>query len=276
MTIAYKHRPLSKILVPAAATAETQETTDNTSASTDEGANQLPEKYRGKTAAEIAEMHMNAERRLGQVSNELGTYRGLVSDLSKIQRQQPAAQADGEGSSVDVSGDDLISDPVGSIRKVVQADLGKAEATRREEELKRAVESETARLLNDHGDIAEIVATEDFQSFVERTESRKQDFHVAANGEGIAQVRAARRLLEDYKDYQSLVVKQKEQESNVDKARSVSTEGGGNSGAVSSKKQYRESEVLDLIQKDPAKWRSPSYQAEIMTAIKEGRFIKNA
>jgi hypothetical protein len=275
MSIAYQHKPLSQILIPAAASGTDASKTAN-AADTENKGKELPEKYKGKTEAEIAEMHMNAEKRIGQLSNELGTYRGLVSDLSKITRQTPDTKTDGEDDSVDVSGDDLIADPVKAIRKVVQHDLSKADATRREEDLSRAVQAETARLMQDFGDIAEVVQTEDFQKFADRTESRRHDFNTAANGKGIDQVRAARRLLEDYNDYRDLVKKQEKNEGNVDAARAAATEGGGNAGAVSGKKQYRESEVLALIQKDPATWRSPSYQAEIMKAIKEGRYIKNA
>ena len=84
----YKHKPMSQILAPASATAEDKGEAKLAPKEEPKGT-ELPEKYRGKTAAEIADMHMNAEQELGRVRNEVGSMRGLISDLSAIQR--PAA-----------------------------------------------------------------------------------------------------------------------------------------------------------------------------------------
>jgi Arc/MetJ family transcription regulator len=277
MSTAYQHRPLSKILLPQADSQGTPTTPDK-----EEGAGgdrEIPEKYRGKSLEDVIEMHRNAERRIGALSNELGTMRGIVTDLSRITRQPTEPKTSVEDD-VDLTGDELIADPVKAIRKVVKRDIERTELDRREAELQTQVQLETTRLLNDFGDIAAITQTEEFQEFATRTASRREDFHTAAYGEGMAQVRAARRLLEDYTDYKELVSKQNERQeernTSVKAARQASTEGGGNAGRVTSKPVYKESEVLQVIEKEPEKWRSPSYQAEIIKAIKEGRYIKNA
>jgi len=275
MATAYQHRPLSKILLPQADSEGTPTTPDK-----EEGAGgdrEIPEKYRGKSLEEVIEMHRNAERRIGALSNELGTMRGIVTDLSKITRQPQETRTSVEDD-VDLTGDELIADPVKAIRKVVKRDIERTELDRRESELQAQVQLETQRLLNDFGDIGAITQTEEFQEFATRTASRREDFQTAAYGEGMAQVRAARRLLEDYADYKELVSKQNrnKRDEEVDEAKRASTEGGGNAGRVSSKPVFKESEVLEVISKEPEKWRSPSYQAEIMKAIKEGRYIKNA
>lgn len=43
----------------------------------------LPEKYRGKSKEEIIDMHRNTEKKMGEMSNELGTYRKLVNALGE-------------------------------------------------------------------------------------------------------------------------------------------------------------------------------------------------
>lgn len=48
----------------------------------------LPEKYRGKTAAQIAEMHMNAESRLGELGNEVGELRRVREEWEAFQAEQ--------------------------------------------------------------------------------------------------------------------------------------------------------------------------------------------
>lgn len=276
MTTAYQHRPLSKILLPQAE-SKGESQTPKDGADSGEGKGDLPAKYKGKSVEDIIEMHQNAERRIGSLSNELGTMRGIVTDLSNITRQPQDTRTSVEDD-VDLTGDELIADPVKAIRKVVKRDMDRAELDRREADLGSQVQVETQRLLNEYGDIGAITQTEDFQEFASRTNSRREDFQTAAYGEGMAQVRAARRLLEDYADYKELVGKQKQngRDEEVDEARKASTEGGGNAGRVASKPVFKESEVLEIIQKEPEKWRSPSYQAEIMKAIKEGRYIKNA
>ena len=93
---------------------------------------------------------------------------------------------------------------------------------------------------------------------------------------GLAQVRAARRLLEDYNDFQEAVKPEEAPaETPVERAKKVATESGGGSGPISSKAQVLESDVIALINSDPTKYRSPSYQKELLAAIKEGRFVKN-
>jgi hypothetical protein len=234
----------------------------------------LPEKYRGKTAEEIAEMHMNSEKRLGQIQNELGNMRGLVSDLAQVQR--PVESQTEVQETIDVSGDDLISNPVETIRKVVQQDLNAVRAEQDELLRQRQVEQETQALLSEYGDVQTITSSQEFQEFATRTPSRQADLNTAAQGEGLDQVHAARRLLENWKDFQQSLAPQNGDPAPtpVEQARAVANEGTGASGKVVSKDAVYEADVIALIQSDPAKYRSPSFQAELLAAIKEGRFVK--
>ncbi len=58
----------------------------------------LPEKYRGKTAAELARMHQEAEKLLGRQSSEVGELRKVVDSYIQTQlsqqQQQEAPQED--------------------------------------------------------------------------------------------------------------------------------------------------------------------------------------
>jgi predicted RNA-binding protein YlqC (UPF0109 family) len=52
----------------------------------------VPEKYRGKSAKEIAQMHMEAERLIGRQGSEVGELRRLVDQYITAQastKQQP-------------------------------------------------------------------------------------------------------------------------------------------------------------------------------------------
>jgi len=45
----------------------------------------VPEKYRGKSAKEIAQMHMEAEKLIGRQGSEVGELRRVVDDFIKTQ-----------------------------------------------------------------------------------------------------------------------------------------------------------------------------------------------
>lgn len=293
MTTAYQHRPLSKILAPTAdpdaeglKEEDQPRNEDGTFASpaAQSQENELPEKYRGKTAAEIAQMHMNAEQELGRVRNEVGTYRGLVSDLTSLQHK-PQESKPVEQAKVDVSGDELLGDPSGAIDKVVTHRLSERDAREAEIRQSEAATVETNALLAAYPNLDKIVASPEFQQFAARTPSRQQDFYTAANAEGLEQVRAARRLMEDFEDFNSQSTAPREPEAAaagtpvqaqtpVQQAANVSTEGAGSTGAVSTAPLIYETDVIKLINSDPNKYRSPSFQKELTTAMREGRYVK--
>lgn len=270
----YRHKPMSQIIAPEPGAGKASALTAENAAAE---AQALPEKYRGKTAQEIAEMHMNSEKRLGQIQNEVGQLRGLVSDLAQVQRSPAPVSPDPV--SVDVSGDDLIANPADSIRKVVQPLI---ESVKTQEPQTPKVDPlyamEQNALVSDFGDPTEIANSEEFQTFVNRTSGRQADFQKACNAElGVEQVRAARRLLEDFQDFKASTAPTSAQQvtSNVDKAKQVATESSGPSGRVSTGEVLHESDVIALINSNPDKYRSPSFQAELHKAIREGRYIKN-
>jgi hypothetical protein len=271
MTTAYKHRPMSEILAkPAAQNAEGPTDTKESAPAAPKA--ELPEKYRGKTVDEVAEMHRNSESRLGQLQNEVGQLRGLVSDLSAIQRPSQSAKPV-EEEPVEVSSEDLLSNPVEAVRRIVQPDFAKRDKAIEAETAATLVRTESAALLTDFGNIDDIVSTEDFQKFATRTNSRKLDFQTAATGEGLDQVRAARRLLEDYQDFQAQTTPKAKEPTPTERARAVATKGATTGAPISSKPQIFESDVIALINSDPAKYRSPSYQNELLAAIREKRFV---
>jgi len=236
-----------------------------------------PDKYKGKTVEQVIEMHQNAESRLGEIQNELGTMRGLVTDLSELQ-SKPAAPQPEEQEELDVSGDDLIQNPVESIRKVIAQDKAAEKVVDDAKALEVQIATEQFNLQKEFGDINAIVGTSEFSAFAGRTPTRLADLNTAAKGEGLDQVRAARRLLEDYNDFNAVLkpaVVETPTLTPVEQARAASTEGAGPAGAISTKEVIYEADVLKMIQDEPTKYRSPTFQAELTSAIKEGRYVKS-
>lgn len=270
MTTAFKHRPMSEILAQAPeAVAKDDAPAPAPTVDTPE----VPEKYQGKTVEQVIEMHQNAEQALGRSQNEVGSLRGLVTDLSAVQR--PASETV-EQEPVNVSGEEILADPVDAVNRIVQPQLEAAEARRELDAADALFRTEGAALMARHGDIDAIVATTEFQQFASRTPSRQVDFNTAATGKGLDQVRAASRLLEDFEDFKAQAAPTTEKAPTpTEQARAVATERGGTGAPISSKPQIFESDVIALINSDVMKYRSPSYQKELLDAIKEKRFVKN-
>ena len=269
----YRHKPMSEIIAPEPGAETAAAPTAKAAAE----APDLPEKYRGKTVEEVAEMHSNSERRLGQIQNEVGQLRGLVQDLAQVQRSsQPTSEAP---VSVDVSGDEMIANPGDAIRKVVQPLLDAAKPREPETPTVDVIyQMEQNALANDFDDPMAIANTQGFQDFVNRTGGRQADYQRACDPTlGVEQVRAARRLLEDYQDFSAVQTPTPAQQvtKNVEAAKAVATESSGPAGRLTTGEVLHESDVIALINSNPEKYRSPSFQQTLHAAIREGRYIKN-
>lgn len=82
----------------------------------------LPEKYKGKTLAEIVEMHRNAESELGRARNEIGTVRKLADQLLGIRVEAAQLTKDQSPPRKPLTTDALLNDPEGSVLGLVKHD----------------------------------------------------------------------------------------------------------------------------------------------------------
>lgn len=275
MPTAIQHRPMSQILAPAPEVVSESEKAALAAAAAPVVA-VIPDKYAGKSVEQVIDMHQNAEKRLGEIQNEVGSLRGLVTDLSAIQRTSAAPEVS-ELEEVNVSGDELLASPREAVMSILQPELDKIVTKSETDKADTQVLTETNALMRDYPNMTSTIASEEFQVFAGRTAGRQADFNVAASGEGLDQVHAARRLLEDFTDFKALVTPVADAAPTpVELARTVATEGANTGAPVSSQQLLHESDVIALIQTDVAKYRSPSYQKELLAAIKEGRFVKNS
>jgi hypothetical protein len=229
---------------------------------------ELPEKLRGKSLTEIAEMYQNLEREYGRQANEVGTYRDLVQSLSAAKREQDLSEATETDSKKEVTADDLFEDPNAAIRRIVEQELSPLKETQQRTTHAQAI----AQLHQEFPDMEQIGADPEFLAFVERNPYRLQD---AQKWMQTQDVDAARRLLTDWSEFTPPKQEAKKPSDpaprgNVAAARQDATESGG-SAEVGKPLMY-ESDVIALMQKDPEKYESESFQAQLRDAIKEGRF----
>lgn len=224
----------------------------------------IPEKYRGKSAKEIARMHQEAEKALGRQGSEVGELRRLVDDfikaqtVTKTQQQAPAED--------DVDDVDFFADPKAAISKAIE----KHPKIKAAEEL--ILSSKKAEALNtlktQHPDFQEIVQSPDFAEWVGKSKVRQELFLRADQAYDFD---AANELLTTFKERKAVVEKTKaiEQVERKQAVKAASMGSGKGSSESIGKKTYRRADIIDLMMRNPDRYAALS--DEIMTAYAEGR-----
>lgn len=234
---------------------ETEEPSDN---------NDLPEKYRGKSATEIAQMHRELESRLGQQSQEVGELRKAFDDMVKTSiaaQQQPSAPEPEEDDT------DFFSDPKGAMRRQIDNHpaLKQAQAVAAEMAKSRSL----AALQAAHPDMKEVVTDQGFKDWVAKSKIRQELYAKADQGYDFD---AAHELISLYKERQGVVkqtaaMERTAQKNEVKKASTGSAR--SNPEGSKARKTYRRRDIIELMNRDPKRYEA--LQPEIMKAYAEGR-----
>jgi len=218
---------------------------------------ELPEKYRGKSVADVVKMHQEAEKLIGRSMNEVHEVRKLADELIKSQlTPKPKVE---EAKPVD-----FFENPQEAIRQQIENNPRVLAA----EQYAKQVQAEQAkqRLNQLHPDVHQIVANEDFRNWIAASKVRQQLFQQADSYD----LDAANELLSTYKELRA--VKQ-QRETAVDNTardatlKQVAVDAGGS--GESTKKIYRRADLIRLKMRDPAKYEA--MQDEILDAYATGR-----
>lgn len=224
----------------------------------------LPEKYRGKTAKQIAQMHMEAEKLVGRQAQEVHSVRALADDLIKQQLKAKETTEAIKSTSSDI---DFFENPQAAIQKVIEADPTVQEARLAAQQLK-AMQAQAA-LNQKHPDFPAIVAEPEFQQWIAQSPIRQQLFQQADKG---MDVNAADELFSTYKQIkqtrvQAVDANATETKKQTLKAAQVDAGGTGET----SKKIYRRQDILEMMRNNPERYYSDSIQQELMKAYAENR-----
>jgi hypothetical protein len=243
-------------------TADGQTETANVS----EPVEELPEKYRGKSAIEIAKMHQEAEKLIGRQANEVHEVRSLADQLLKQQLDSKAKEAKPIEESLE---DDFFADPASAVNRQVEKHPAVLEARQAALEMKRMKTAQ--QLSSKHPDFATIAQDAGFQDWVKSSAIRLNLF---AKADAEFDFESADELLSTYKELrqikqqnqvqQSADVESKSQEQAM-KAATVDVGGAGET----SRKVYRRADLIKLRITDPDRYMQLS--DEIMDAYAEGR-----
>jgi hypothetical protein len=222
---------------------------------------EVPEKYKGKSAAELVRMHQEAEKLSGRQGNEVGELRKLVDDF--IMNQSATKQPE---ENVEISDLDFLENPNATLDKKLEnhpALKAAGEATKKLAQL----EAKEA-IFNAHPDAMEIVNDENFRTWVEKSKSRTSKLQKANDGFDFD---AADDLFTTWKEQQELIGQAK---ANTEQERKRSLKSGSNgsargSGESTTKKFLKRSEILHMMQHEPERYLANS---DVITqAYAEGR-----
>jgi hypothetical protein len=220
----------------------------------------LPEKYKGKSAKDIIRMHQEAEKLLGRQSSEVGELRKLVDNFIQTQTQQ-ATQPNEPEEEID-----FFENP----QKAVEQMLNNHPKFKQTDEMSRQLKQQQtmAQLQTNHPDFQDIVADNSFAEWVMASKVR-QKLYAQADSE--FDYDAADELLSTWKERKSIVKQTKEHEEQARKqqVKAASTGTAKGSGETPRKKIYRRADIIKLMQNDPQRYLDLA--DEITLAYSEGR-----
>lgn len=216
---------------------------------------ELPEKYRGKSVADVVKMHQEAEKLVGRTMNEVHEVRKLADELIKSQIKPKVEE---------VKPVDFFENPQEAIRQQIENNPRVLAAETYAKQMQ--VEQAKQRLNQLHPDVQQIVADEGFRNWVAASKVRQQLFQQA----DAYDLDAANELLSTYKELRAVKQQKVVEVDNTvrnQKLNAAAVETGGS--GESSRKVYRRTDLIRLKMRDPQKYEE--MQPEIMAAYAEGR-----
>jgi len=240
-------------------TEEVQEPEEETPVAEEDEEDDIPDKYKGKSAKDIVRMHQEAEKLLGRQSSEVGELRKLVDNfiLSQTQTAKPTEEED------DI---DFFDDP----KKAVEAAIAKHPKIQEAERLAHSMRQQEAmtRLKSEHPDYAQVIQSPDFSEWVSASKVRMELYNRA---DAQYDFDAANELLSTWKERNRIVNQTKEvEEKEIKRQRKAAATGSGKgSGEGRSRKVYRRADIINLMQNDPSRYLELA--DEITLAYSEGR-----
>ena len=222
---------------------------------------EVPEKYKGKSTAEIVRMHQEAEKLLGKQSSEVGELRKVVDDYIQTQLSERAPTQQEPDEELD-----FFSDPDRAVARAIENHPKIKEA----EQISNQYRQSTAmnKLQSKHPDMQDILQDEKFVNWIKGSKIRQQLF---AQADANFDYDAADELFSLWKERQQ-VVQQTAKNEQTERKRAVKSASTGNargSGEQRAKKVYRRADIIKLMRTDPDRYQALSN--EIMQAYAEGR-----
>jgi len=221
----------------------------------------IPDKYKGKSTADIVRMHQEAEKLLGKQSGEVGELRSVVDNYIQTQLDTTTKATQEPEEEID-----FFSDPDKAVERAIKnhPSIKQAEAVSQQYKHNAA----QSQLQQRHPDMQAILTDGKFAEWIKGSKIRTQLF-VQADQQYDAE--AADELFTNWKERQGVVSQTvaNEKDSRKTAVKNASVGNARGSGEAASRKIYRRSDIIKLMQDDPDRYLALS--DEIMQAYQEGR-----
>lgn len=237
----------------------------------DKPAFEMPEKFAGKSAEEIAQAYVNAEKRLGEVNNQLGEYRSMTDRLLELEEKRVTDLEKGgatEVESFEIDPTELLANPKEVMDRYYEQRLAQDESyqalQQRIDHIERA--SIEQQFAEKHPDAAERFND---PAFVEWVQSNPYRANMAAQAVNAQDYNGLDYLLTDYKERTTAAPTDDRKAQEVQKAAQVATESQSSGSSTNSGKVYSRRKIVELKITNPEEYRMRA--AEFTQAYAEGR-----
>jgi hypothetical protein len=222
----------------------------------------IPDKYKNKSTAEIVRMHQEAEKLLGRQSSEVGELRSVVDNYIQTQLDTTKATPEPEE---DI---DFFSDPDKAVERAIKNHPSIKAAEAQNQQYKQSTAQ--AALQQRHPDMQDILSDTKFADWIKASKIRTQLFVQADQG---YDHEAADELFTNWKDRQQAVGQTvaTEKTQRKEAIKNASTGGATGSSETKSRKIYRRSDIINLMQTDPDRYLALSPEIERAYAEKRVR-----
>ena len=220
----------------------------------------IPEKYQGKSIEEIVQMHQEAEKLVGRQSSEVGELRKIVDDFIKTKveetKQEVSPQQDES-----VNDLDFFENPKEAITRAISS----SDEVKQMRELLASQQQQTilSKLNEKHPDYIDIIQNDEFAEWVKASQVRIELLKRA----DAYDFSAADELLSTWKQLSG--VREVSKQDRKQQIKAASTGSGKGSGEPTTRKIYRRSDIVNLMIKDPERYKANV--EEFDRAYREGR-----
>ena len=242
---------------------DNSEPLDTSTPEREEVVEDLPEKYRNKSLKDIIAMHQESEKLIGKQGNEVGELRRTVDDFIKTQTSRNL-KTDEEP---ELSDDDFYSDPIQATKRAIDEHPAIKDAKQQAIAMKQAAVQN--QIASKYPNFREIATSDEFGEWVKASKVRLELYSRAQDQYDFD---SADELLSTWIERQEYTKKVTDT-SKLDREQQLKSADMGTSGATesTSKKKYRRSDIIKLMQTDPDRY--DSMAQEIMIAYRENRVI---
>jgi len=239
---------------------------------------EVPEKFKGKSAEEIAKSYIELEREFGRVRNDVGEYRSLTDRLLAIEEKRVSDLEGAGGKAADsdftIDPTELLTNPRETLEKWYEHRVKADPVYQKNQERLDRIEGQydQKEITSAHPDAADITNSPEFHSWVQEHPVRLGIARTAVEKRDITSLDY---LLTEYKSKKGTTTEPepKKQDSEADLARRVVTEKASSGSPTSTRftgtEVFSRRKLIDLKIRNPEEY--SAMQDRILSAYAEGR-----